>query len=891
MAAAAWHPHFWNPFPWSWVFVAQRHTSRWYQRASYPFTIAIHPLTASIQSYVADHQVCGAQLQEQRRLYSTGLQDFFDSHILKGPEGAAQDTWSDPKQPQQDVVKVFRKAIREGNVALVTSSYFAIRQGTLDKCASALQPSLQTLEAADLVGAMRVGLGEKRGTLVNEAKTRNVPDERLAFVQQVMEDFQSIFQIDVPPIACHLSLLASSLRTDAQPRALLRCLLALQAQYEQYRTEAQDWTIVLTGFAGAGDMWGMWLAWRVMLRIPDMRVSTKLRDTVLATLLQCGHVTRAQRLASSPAHRGGLWPLEQQQVRSLATFVECACRAGHASDHQVASIVEHLRGRSKRHVEVWHALFVHAAMTGGDKELLRSVEEALNTDTVHFAPESFDIVFFGQRQRLAQLVSSGTEEEAQDYLYDTSRLLRVKPTRNAFAAAIHAILGIAPSLLEYPYARHPVPPRSGVQIPGPIPTYTPGQVHSATKLYWHFRKRGGVPDDALVHPLIVAHTSSFIPKLSDALAIYRDLCTSCEDHGTSRQDRVASITMSTYELLIAACARANDVIAMQSIVQDMSRDGTKLDHELRLKILMTCLHARQPLPAWFTVYESVRDTCSHGSPFSRQGWLTILDQFAKLSDVGIVVPPTMILHIIQDMQQFGMAPDVKVYTVLLDYIGRAYTRSRQQAHTQDELLVYRQAVLGLHRLLQHDARIQPDLHLITALMNAYNRVHLPMFVLELWKRLVIADTHVDPSCLAVFLDTCGRHGLMTDARRAWAWSRRHDAAHTPWPVNKDVWDAWIECLARCGALREAIDQTFTSMAADLSQHEHLLHVGTSGQSPDTQLGPDAKTIGMLLKFAIPDGPSLEADRRTFLSLRHRIQTQMPAIWPRVQHIGATQAVE
>ena len=143
------------------------------------------------------------------------------------------------------------------------------------------------------------------------------------------------------------------------------------------------------------------------------------------------------------------------------------------------------------------------------------------------------------------------------------------------------------------------------------------------------------------------------------------------------------------------------------------------------------------------------------------------------------------------MRHAGFHPSAQTYTVLLDYYAKVHAGLA--------------GVRATHALIQRDVQLEPDLVLIHALMNAYNYAGAPAQVLGIWDSLVVlchnaSGTLVDDITVTIVCDTCGRAGLLDVMRRVLDTVQDMDPAL----MTKNVYDAWVECLARCGHLVEAM---------------------------------------------------------------------------------------
>ncbi|KAL9938114.1 hypothetical protein V8E36_002737 [Tilletia maclaganii] len=241
-----------------------------------------------------------------------------------------------------------------------------------------------------------------------------------------------------------------------------------------------------------------------------------------------------------------------------------------------------------------------------------------------------------------------------------------------------------------------------------------------------------------------------------------------------------------------------------------------------------------------------------------------------------------------------------------------YIQDQQRRHVASE------AIASLHKLIYLDINLSPDLPLINALMNAYGHLGQIDEVLQIWQTLVnlsggaksspvpqesssssslaAREAHttvinrMDAQSVAIVIDACGFANSPTAlarARKAVAWVRHRDRlaeamalasspdnqahAYLPPPapqflMSKGAWDAWLECLCRRGAVREAF-RVFTEEMVPILQAQRENFDFTTAEEADGHV-PDSKTVGMLLRFAARDraraqaqGPRSPATRR------------------------------
>ncbi|UZJ53346.1 hypothetical protein CBS101457_002666 [Exobasidium rhododendri] len=583
----------------------------------------------------------------------------------------------------------------------------------------------------------------------------------------------------------------------------------------------------------------------------------------------------------------------------------------------------------------WHAYLIYVGFTSGGRAARKVVEDAILASRVKPDQKTFSIVLLCHAKQLQDISDSGTEDDVKDLFKLVEDSIGITPDKHAFSIGINALLGKPPSLLyqrgprsdrspqkRYQSAIKSLPPhlQSTLRVhPGEkraaervnilsaigsehvgkaktdetsvgdamiqVPQYTPGQIHEATSLYDSYRSLGMLPDNAMVHALLNAHANAYLPSVQSLERFYRDLRASLQPQQGSRQK--GTISREVYDVLLYAFAKVRNLPKANRIFQDMIKDGVSLSQSNQSNLAIMMIQASESHEAAFKVYTQLRDSVQLSSsnvlkaeedgdrsyqraaPFDRMGWLRIIDSFSKLEfDEKKTLPPAaFILEMVNDFKQSGNQVEAILYTTLLRYYGR-------RALKFEDRNSFRSSIIEIHSFLQNQENLEPDLILVTALMDAYNRVDLPLQALEVWNRLVIQHTHVDSACIAVLLDTCGRSGKLQEARRAWEWVRKRQGKVQRLQCNKGVWDAYVECLSRCGRLEEAIDVTFGEMTSELSERNDRT--------------PDAKTMEMLLRFASARSQRwiLNSDQEFPLlqRLKERLAAEMPAVWDKVKLI-------
>ncbi len=233
--------------------------------------------------------------------------------------------------------------------------------------------------------------------------------------------------------------------------------------------------------------------------------------------------------------------------------------------------------------------------------------------------------------------------------------------------------------------------------------------------------------------------------------------------------------------------KLRDISCARDLLYRLSNAGVAITSRDKADIICRLARIATSWSEAFDIYRTLLrfPTIASGSRTSRnlsdRDHVSILTTFCGLTfPDSPSAPPEDLLSLLTDLPTTSCS----VYTLVLNYFSK----------------LTRPSYLGVqmtHELLKRDATLEPDLALINALMNAYNRVDEPAMVLAIWDSLSATRQEVDGTTMSVVFDTAGRHGLLALARKVVA-ERREG-------MGKGAWDSWLECLARCGRLEEAIE--------------------------------------------------------------------------------------
>jgi pentatricopeptide repeat protein len=172
-------------------------------------------------------------------------------------------------------------------------------------------------------------------------------------------------------------------------------------------------------------------------------------------------------------------------------------------------------------------------------------------------------------------------------------------------------------------------------------------------------------------------------------------------------------------------------------------------------------------------------------------------------------------------------------------------------------------------MIKLDPSIQVDVPLLNALMDAFARVGAYAESFEVWDELVerrprerqedLVDLY-SPS-INIYLDACGHSYSLLRARKAWAWAGK-------WGLNKDQrnWEAWLECLCRCGRVEEAVETV------------QKIKKGSEKGAPGVTKG----MVALLLKFSW-------RNKETYRTVKEQVRVEFPEYWEELKDIVATKS--
>ncbi|WFC98181.1 hypothetical protein MYAM1_000905 [Malassezia yamatoensis] len=370
-------------------------------------------------------------------------------------------------------------------------------------------------------------------------------------------------------------------------------------------------------------------------------------------------------------------------------------------------------------------------------------------------------------------------------------------------------------------------------------------------------KYGIVPDKAMLQPLIEAHCNEFVPNVDAAYNLLRHLRPNAKRSlFWQKQASEPQTDLGSYHPLLIACVRLCDVDRALKLIKEMQH--LRLPCHATTSLIMQLWGICTTYTKAWDVYKSLRQigtwtTASYSHIIALCCRLKLYNSTENQSPSP--VPASFPLLLLGDMRNERMHPSTDTYTVVLNYYAKSPNATLS-------------GVQATHELIKRDIRLEPDLILINALMNAYNHVNAPAQVLGIWDSLVVLCNNtksiefLDDVSLVIVLDACGHAKLLSAARRALDSAQQLEKRVQHGKIlGKNVIDAWVECLARCGELNEAVEAAFS-----------------------LQELADKKTVETLLRFAASAHVRRSISTKQWESIRGRVRAKYPHLWDEVATI-------
>lgn len=910
---------------------------------AHPLHIRLRAASNSSSSrYVSDSTYVNQDAEEHNdrassrhpQTKNTASSHFFDARV---PAPTCNNTASltRPKvshevaSASRQAVNTFRQAISTREPAAIIEAYTLLTQAherqvqdVRDSSSTAAEP-YQTkfpVRKNDIQTAIRY--------LVQHSQTEGRMECVLVEAcQQMFEDMNQRFGFRIGPTDLHRQLQVFCLSSD-QSLDLRDAFLHLRASYPEWQTTSIEWNLVISHLARRRSYKHAIKVWHDM-SISGVTPSADLRNTmirVFTAVIRTGEA-EDQRLELA-REEASISPDDlPATVMSLCELVLSNTETSLERMDKLRKHVNQLQREVESNPQManntasWNALLRYEA-------LVVSPAHARQTARQVYKPGMFDystlcVLLRLHTEELNELQSSEDALELLDQVQSA-----IDPSRSI------ALDDECYSILMFGLLSNSV----SEDTPNP----SPNQIHEAQLLYDHVCSTGIPPTPLLVTPLLRAYCEAFLPSLPSAMKLVDDLLAqqpitaapSSRLSGSTRRKAPRSLAfdMAIISPVLDACVKLKDLSSARNLLSRLHEAGITMSVTDKSKLLRRLIGITTSWPEAFHMYRSLsrfRTSSSAGSRTSEagldeRGYMSLLESLCALtfpdprsSSSRLPAPPEELLGIVEDMRAAGHRPWCVIYTSILDY----YSKTTPPCYV---------GVQATHEMLKRDEGLEPDLPLINALMNAYNRVGEPAMVLAIWNSLMATRQEIDGVTLSVFFDTAGRHGLLSLARKAIRTVRQIEVQDKGESVRsvltKGAWDSWLECLARCGRLEEAIELAFGEMRKALLKEAMNAHdldsvdagitanelVARSAQAPVKNrrghvVGPDAKTFGVLLRFAARERDRRQKRSATNLlpgpisgarsgsiaasgtsiwhTLRTRIREEYSWLYPQVKHIG------
>ncbi len=753
--------------------------------------------------------------------------------------------------------------------------------------------------------------------LLNAQKQGPIPPQIAEACQRMFQDLSRLFGFKIAANDLHRQLYCISRSTDVDQVAAFR---ELRESYPNWRVAPLRWGMIISPLARRGRYDQAIDVWQEMMESgvqPDMR----LRELMVNLCLESQDTPARARL------EGLAQGADDTAFHTCIIVVEGLCHFA----ARVLEVDEELLLRLRTHASHLRGLLESRApdeaRTAARDALLRfeavdaGLTPAPETASRAHEPESPDqraieeLLLGLHGDELNSVQSSDEAVELLDrILAATDPGRTIHPDDQCYHLLMLGLLNTSGTDIN---ASAVEDAENGSTQSRALPT--PNQVREAQLLYDHARAIGVSPTPQLVVPLLRAYCEAFIPSISAAIKLVHDML----DHRAERKTTDAAPSRSSDRVgmdvigpVLDACVRTRDVAAARGLLSRLQSARIAIDVDDKALLIRPLISMASSWSEAFGIYRALSrlpiSSTGESRGLDKRGHTELLRALFELrfmEDQGrgervmLAAPPEDLLGTLQDMRADGHPPTCAVYTAVLDYYSKTQPASAA-------------GVAATHAMLKWDEELEPDLPLVNALMNAYNRIDEPTIVLAIWESLLATRQEFDSVTLSVFFDTAGRHGLLTLARKVVSTVHRAEeeakerGTKRCTPMTKGAWDAWLECLARCGRLEEAIEVAFGEMRTTLLRQAIESHdldddgnaAGTvaevmvrSMQAPVRDrnghiVGPDAKTFGTLLKFA-----ARERDRRQrrqtgrespiWHKLRARLREELSWLYPHVKRIG------
>lgn len=830
-------------------------------------------------------------------------------------------------QASRHAVNAFREAIGTRSPADIMKAYHRLIQAHRRHAEDVTASSSRTVKKSEIGFPLRKGdLQTAIRYLVQHAETQGYMEPHLVEACiSIFQDMGQNFGFKMGPTDLHRQLQACCLSNLPQFDPC-KAFAQLRKSYPDWQTTSVEWNLVISylvehrAYGQAIEMY------QEMIRY-GVEPEEQLRNTMIRAYLATNNTAEANLQLQSISAQN-----RQLGIDTLTTTVHGLCKivslAKEPSEEQITEL-KRCAGELRKAVEsnaqgatdtaAWNALLRYEAIIAGPAHALETARQLSK-------PGLFDYstLLMLLRMHIDELNDLHSSDEALDMFERIQSAIDPErtnqPDERCYIALMRSFLdssSLQGTVITLEEEAEVVDDET--RQPRALPT--PNQIRECQLLYDHARSLGLPPTTRLVKPLLQAYCEAFLPSLPAATALVQDMLDYLdpairrESNGSARNKVV--IGMNVIGPVLDACIKLKDIASARYFLSRLHDAGITINAENKTHLTCRLFGIATTWHEAFQIYRTLSRFSSSSSDGKRfeeleyKGCTILLDTFRSLSfpdssSQTSAAPPQQLLRIVSDMRAAGHKPSCSIYTSILDYYSKIPEPSGL-------------GVRLTHEVLKRDEDLEPDLPLINALMNGYNRTDEPAKVLAIWDSLVATRQEIDGITLSVLFDTAGQHGLLSVARKAINTVRRLEQGAEGTKrsaMTKGAWDSWLECLARCGRLEEAIELAFGEMRRTLFREAIALHdlnvseevsvtelVARSTQSPIRDkkglvIGPDAKTLGTLMAFAARErdrrqkrlGGSVlpmdvEGGSSIWHTLRSRIREELSWIYPAIRRIG------
>ncbi|KAJ1910410.1 hypothetical protein IWQ60_010671 [Tieghemiomyces parasiticus] len=253
-----------------------------------------------------------------------------------------------------------------------------------------------------------------------------------------------------------------------------------------------------------------------------------------------------------------------------------------------------------------------------------------------------------------------------------------------------------------------------------------------------------------------------------AMAIFQDLEARLQE--PEAHQAVMLPTPHTYSIVITGLCQRGEVEVAEQILGGMLTHGLQPMRHM-YNIIMGGHLRRNQYTRVITLFQRMID---HGVAINNYTAHIIMSAYTKSGD------PEEATKLYQIFVEDGLKPNIYTYSTAL----RAYAKSGQMTRALalfEEMIVARvypnlhsytimikgfadvrdsDGVHLVHRLFNLDTRVEPNMVIYNALLDAYNRVDSPIDAFQMWELIVLHGFPIDNCTVSVALDACAHPGYL-----------------------------------------------------------------------------------------------------------------------------------